>query len=130
MSSSQSSSISIPACVFALSAAVFVGYRNINRQLKHLQTEIIQCNRRDFTTRLEVSNENIFMKKTDLLLELHSVISHENVEGNIKFYYFIISKSCDLLLFIHSFMDHNFYVYVYFLLYFYKQCCFVSKHYL
>jgi hypothetical protein len=73
------SSTSLSIVVFAVTSSIYVGYCNINRQLKHLQTEITQCNRRDFSTRLEVPE--VSSKKVDLLLEMHSVICRDDVDG-------------------------------------------------
>jgi GAF domain-containing protein len=71
---------------FALTSSLYIGYCNISKQLRNLKNEVALCNRRDFTKRLEISNE-IPSKKVDLLLEMHSVISQENIEGE-QIYFF------------------------------------------
>lgn len=89
MTSMSSTSLSI--CAFAISASIYVGYRNIKRELQRLQTEVVNCNRRDFSRRLEGSDAscNMAMKKIDLLLEMHSVISHEKMEGEKHCFFYV-----------------------------------------
>ena len=80
MSTLSEASLSLFA--FAITSSLYVGYRNIEKQLRNLKADVVQCNRRDFSRKLELS-ENIPTNKIDLLLEMHSVISHENVEGKL-----------------------------------------------
>ena len=98
------STTSMSICAFAASAAAYVGYRNVTHQLKQLQTEIIQCNRRDFSNRLDFS-EDLSTKNMDLLLEMHSVISHGNVEGILYLLRgIVIVVICDCIYVLYAFL--------------------------
>eukprot|EP00603_Paraphysomonas_imperforata_P002959 CAMPEP_0114431374 /NCGR_PEP_ID=MMETSP0103-20121206/10567_1 /TAXON_ID=37642 ORGANISM="Paraphysomonas imperforata, Strain PA2" /NCGR_SAMPLE_ID=MMETSP0103 /ASSEMBLY_ACC=CAM_ASM_000201 /LENGTH=791 /DNA_ID=CAMNT_0001600937 /DNA_START=115 /DNA_END=2490 /DNA_ORIENTATION=+ len=81
MSSFSSSTISVLA--FALTSSIYIGYSNIAAQLRNLKNEVLLCNRRDFAKRLEL-NDDIPVKKVDLLLEMHSVIAIENVADVVQ----------------------------------------------
>lgn len=77
------SAISIFA--FAVTSSLCVGFSGISKQLRHLKTEIILRNQRDFRTRVSGTEclplLSSSSKKIDLLLEMHSLVSHENLEG-------------------------------------------------
>ena len=85
MSLSPQSSISLLA--FAFTATVCVGLCSINRQLRSLKTQILKQDRYDANKDAKSSRAEAAADKIDLLLEMHSVLAHENVEGYLTLSY-------------------------------------------